>query len=108
MNMNPSVHIASTWRDPIGPMLTNARIRRYMLEGWYGPVVKAKAERSIAPSAIVNRCACGTIATRYARFAYLPKAGFYCAKCIALYRTQRDAEKEKSRQLRERILAEYQ
>ncbi len=39
-----TAHIPSTWRDPIGPLLTNRRISFYQLEGRYGPEAQAVAQ----------------------------------------------------------------
>lgn len=36
------IPIKSTWRDAIGPKLTNRRITNRIKEGWYGPIEKLK------------------------------------------------------------------
>lgn len=40
--------IRSTWRDAVGPPLTDKRIERYQLEGRYGDAAKQAAEERSA------------------------------------------------------------
>lgn len=105
--------IKSTWRDPIGSLLTNARITKWAKLGWYGEAAKRralaktakqKAQKSGSKSGFVDRCSCGSVENvRYLKFSYLPKPGFYCHVCLCAIRSERDKQAVLDKALEEKI-----
>jgi hypothetical protein len=108
--MDPRVHVRSTWRDPIGTLLTNRRILERMRQGWYGPQLQEKAKaRATLRTAYVFRCACGIAEdVRFLHYSYLPQAGWYCPRCLAKYRKENQQEKELKRRYHEAAKREYE
>ena len=96
INMDPSTHLPSTWKGPIGRPLTNRRINQYAAEGRYGPQAKEKARaKMVTRSGIVLRCECGASENiRYLKWSYLPKRGWYCLLCVSKYQQERDREEQ--------------
>lgn len=111
--MSPSCYLPSTWRDPIGPVLTNRAIIKRALEGWYGPVAKLRAEKSkaIVGGRVIKcqgLCNGDNNATMgFLKWSYLPKAGYYCATCTKAYRAMKEKETSLSQRLAARIREEY-
>lgn len=106
---DPRCRFPSTWRDPIGKPLTNARIRALQRDGWYGQEVKAALERKAIHRSpgIIFRCACGAVAKGHYAYLYLPKPGDYCAICLLRYRTAAKKERELDRQFKENLAKEF-
>lgn len=107
--LDPHAHIGSAWKDAIGKPLTNARILHYVREGWYGTEAQKLATKHDPNlSGIVHRCACGEKKNvRFLKFSYLPKPAFYCPRCLAVHRAERDKEKEANRSWKEIVLKEF-
>lgn len=105
--MDTRVHIRSTWRDPIGPLLTTRRIRQRKLEGWYGPQMKLRAEQrvlSVNNGVVVRCCVCdGLAGVRFLKFSYLPKTGNYCLKCRKGFRSIHLKEIEDAKKWQEHL-----
>lgn len=114
VTMQPWVRFPSTWRDPVGKLLTNRRIHQLQLEGRYGPEAKRLAEerekarqgKIVRLGGRIYSCSCGeTLRVRLLGYAYLPSLGWWCPKCVTLWRDKRDRERERERELRERLQA---
>lgn len=97
-------HVGSTWKPPIGKLLTNRRIRELMQEGHYGPLMKLPPRSSgycIEPG-------CGRHEfTRRASYNYLPKWGVYCPVCLDKYKEKARLERELRKKIREAREAEF-
>ena len=107
-----STPIRSTWRtEGSGKALTNRRIAQYQREGWYGPAARERAlkvSRTMRAHAVF-RCKCGVSEeVRFLTYSYLPQSGYYCPRCLAQYRRQRDLEKELKARYRAAAVEEYQ
>lgn len=78
--------IKSTWRDPIGPVLTDRRILNRQKQGWYGEHAKQQAlacSKTLMPHGVIVRCSCGeNRGIKHYTFKYLEKPGFYCPACL--------------------------
>lgn len=102
-----SIPIKSSWRDPIGHLLTNRRIAQRAREGYYGEAARVRElERSAKRPVhcdMVFRCPCGSTDVRYYRWSYLPKAGYYCEHCRAAYRGNVERETRLNRELTQRV-----
>ena len=113
ISMDPAVRFPSTWRQPIGKLLTTRIINQRALEGYYGPIAKLRAEKSKAIiDGRVVKCQglCGgeNIANMgFKKWSYLPKAGWYCSACTKAYRAMVEHEKSLSQSLASRIKQEY-
>lgn len=103
------VPIRSTWRDPIGPMLTNRRIAQHIREGWYGEGRRRKQlekdYQRAARTDIVFRCpGCGTDkAVRFIRYSYMPKAGYWCNACREIHRSNAERDAKLTREFKARV-----
>lgn len=103
--------IRSTWKTETGKPLTNRRIADYQRQGYYG---KAMQEQTLRVTrhlreSVVFRCECGVSEeVRFLRYAYLPKAGHYCPRCLAVYKRQRDLDAELNKRVRASRVEEYQ
>ncbi len=99
--------IRSTWRDAIGKPLTNRSIARYQNEGKLGGTPK---QRSEPKSFVVFRCACGVKEeVRFLTYKYLPNSGYYCPRCLAQYRRQKELEQQLASRVRGvRDITEYE
>jgi len=103
--------IRSTWKTETGKRLTNKRIAQYEREGWYG---KARQEKALKVSRTIRahavfRCKCGVNEeVRFLTYSYLPQSGYYCPRCLAQYRRQRDLEHELKVRVRTAMVEEYQ
>lgn len=109
---DPSARLPSTWRDPIGPLLTNRRIALRTREGWYGEAAKQAAQQRLKSDqlrryGIVMRCACGRSDASYMAYSYLPQSGYYCPVCRELHRSKVRRTVELDRQWKERMAKEY-
>lgn len=95
-------HIPSTWRDPIGKLLTNRRINQLIREGYYGPTMKL-------PPPTRGKClGCGGFSgTKYVTYNYLPSWGIWCPGCIDKIRREIELEKELNRRIREARKVEF-
>ena len=91
-------HFPSTWRDAIGKSLTDKAIEQYCREGFYGPdeqrKQKARDKANVVNGKVMlarpcERCADGKKLGNFMRFAYLPKAGYYCDACRTYYKKER-------------------
>ena len=106
------VPIRSTWRtEGTGKRLTNRRIAQYQREGYYGEAAREKAlkvSRTLRAHAVF-RCKCGVSEeVRFLTYSYLPQSGYYCPRCLAQYRRQRDLERELKARYRAAAVEEYQ
>lgn len=94
--------IKSTWKDPIGHILTDRRILKRQKQGYYE---KAEQERALnkgkqlLPHGMVARCKCGeTRSLRFLKYAYLPCPGIYCPTCLEHHRLSRPKQLTKAEQ----------
>jgi len=91
LDLRPSIR--STWRDAIGPVLTDRRITNRQKQGWYGEKAKQQAlsrSRTKMPDGVLVRCKCGeTKAVAYFDYLYLTAPGFYCPACLEQQRLSR-------------------
>ena len=98
--MSTIAHIRSSWRDPIGKVLTNAAITKWEKLGFYG------AER--AANHILYPCVeCKRTPAVFFRNRYLPTPGFYCLNCRATHRQAHETAELEEAKLRELLLSEY-
>lgn len=106
-----TVPIRSTWKGETGKLLTNRKIAQYQREGWYGEAAKEmalKVSRVLREHAVF-RCKCGVSEeVRFLTYSYLPQSGYYCPRCLAQYRRQRDLEQELKRRVKAAQIAEYE
>lgn len=116
ITMDPHTHLPSTWRTAIGPLLTNRRIRMREAQGFYGKAAQQRAllritdkHEKLSRAGVIFRCVgCDTTeGIKYLHWSYLPKAGWYCPRCLAVHRIERDREENMARALAERIRQEY-
>lgn len=103
ITMDPRVHIRSTWREAIGPLLTNRRITMRMRQGWYEETAKQKSMANATPThGIVYRCECGCKKeVRYVTFSYMPRRGYWCPRCIAVHGKETKLARELAARVRE-------
>src|SRR5438874_13586522 len=93
------VWFPSTWKDAIGRPLTDAAIRQYAREGFYGPDEqrrqRARDKANVVDGKVMlarpcERCADGKKLGNFMRFAYLPHAGYYCDACRTYYKKEKE------------------
>lgn len=102
--MDPKVHLPSTWRMGKGKPLTNRMIAEYQREGKYGSELKLPP---IHPDAVcaIKGCNC-KLGLRKANplISWVPVQGaIYCKNHWAIFRTDKDKEKSREKELQERI-----
>lgn len=115
VTMDPLVHLPSTWKDAKGKLLTNRRIGELAAMGHYGKAAQQRQLLKIdhrhqkqSEAGVIFRCACDeTVGIKYLTWAYLPKPGWYCPRCLAAYREDRERPKLLAKQLAERVRKEY-
>lgn len=103
--MDPTIHLRSGWKDPIGKKLTNGIIRNRTKQGFYGEEAKLIALKKVeAKTGFVERCACGQkIGVKYLSFKYLPTGGFYCDSCRLMHREANAKAVEQDKEFKARI-----
>ena len=102
VTMDPSVYLPSTWRNPIGALLTSRRITQYMREGRYGKEAQAAASQSKS----LKPCAkCGSEHASFLRFSYLPHAMWCCHLCREAFRSDHEKAEALEHALREKVRA---
>ena len=113
ITLDPSVHIGSGWRQPIGKLLTNRRILELQRQGFYG-----RRAQEIATASLVRRnkdgtaspqaCACGEIlGVKFYNYSYLGHAQHLCRKCLEVKRAEHDRERQLNAQWKARMEREY-
>ncbi len=104
--MDPHVRLKSTWKDAIGRPLTDRAIVAYARLGYFKGRLTLR-QPTAAASFIVNRCGCGSLDAVWRTYAYLPKPGFYCSRCLAVHRAERDKAAAQAKRWKELLLKEY-
>lgn len=98
--MNGDYHsrpsIRSTWKGPIGKLLTNRKIAEYARAGRYPSLL-------VLPPLANPKCECGSTETRYMDWKFLPKGGNYCSACRIKYKNARDKQRELDETMEEKM-----
>lgn len=113
--MNPQVYLPSTWRDARGPLLTDRRIKHYVLLGRYGPEMQERAravQQWIAKRRVLPQFKCigcgSQDGVRFYAYSYLSEHGNFCPTCIGIERKAHEYDLELKARYREASRREYE
>ena len=105
--MDSATHFPSTWRQPIGKLLSSRRIGQYALVGRYGPEMKRAELKKQAEkkNRVIAECVgCGSKGeVLYRSYEYLEQKGYWCNICIATIRESREQERELAAKVRQQM-----